>query len=83
MRRNINQRLTAVENRKLDWAAQLKIVDYGVLEVSYENDVWEELHHDNFITVVRHRETKEVRGYCRDRRSEQEILAEGGLLEFL
>ena len=83
MEKEIERRLDAIENRSLDWANKLDTVDYGVLEVSYENDVWEELHHDNFITVVRHRETKEVRGYCRDRRSEQEILAEGGLLEFL
>jgi len=53
------------------------------LEESYENDEWKELHYDNFITVVQHKETNEIRGYYRDRRSDEEILGEGLSLEYL
>ena len=82
MRRKINQRLTAIENRKLDWAGQLKIVDYGILD-DYTSDEWIELHHDQFITVVQHKDTNEVRGYYRDRRSDEQIQSESGDLEYL
>ena len=82
MRRNIDQRLTAIENRTLDWATQLDTIDYGVLD-DYTGDEWEELHFDSTITVVRHKETNEIRGYYRDRRTDAEILGEGLSLEYL
>ena len=36
MKSNISKRLDDIENRTLDWAAQLDVVDYGVLEVIYD-----------------------------------------------
>ena len=83
MKSNISKRLDDIENRTLDWAAQLDVVDYGVLEVIYENDEWKELHHDQFITVVQHKDTNEIRGYYRDRRSDEQIQSESGDLEYL
>ena len=54
MKREIEKRLADIERRKFDFAGQLNVVDYGVLEVDYKNGDWIELHHDNEITVVRH-----------------------------
>ena len=82
MKSNISKRLDDIENRTLDWAAQLDVVDYGVLD-DYTGDEWTELHHDQFITVVQHKDTNEIRGYCRDRRSDAQIKSEGGDLEYL
>ena len=83
MKRDIEKRLDALEGRTFDWVAKLDTIDYGVLEVDYENGDWEELHFDDFVTAVRHKYTNEIRGYCRDRRSDAQIKSEGGLLEFL
>ena len=83
MKHEIEKRLDALEGRTSDWAAQLNVVDYGVLEVDYENGDWEELHFDNFVTAVRHRKTGEIRGYYFDRRTDAQIKIEGGKLEFL
>ena len=82
MRRNIDQRLTAIENRTLDWATQLDFVDYVGLE-DYEDGNWEELHFDSTITVVRNRHTGKIRGVYADRRTNEEISAMGGDLAYL
>ena len=83
MKRETEKRLDALEGRTSDWVAELEIVDYGALEVDYENGDWEELHFDKIITAVRHRKTGEVRGYYRDRRTHAEMEAGGGDLAFL
>ena len=83
MKRETERRLDAIEGRTSDWVAKLDTIDYGVLDVDYENGDWEELHFDNFITAVRHRKTGEVRGYYRDRRTYEQMEADGGNLEFL
>lgn len=82
MKREIEKRLDEIEGRKFDWAGQLEIVDYGVLD-NYPSDEWEELHSDKTLTVVRHRTTGEIRGYYLDRRTDAEIESEGGNLEYL
>ena len=84
MKSNITKRLDEIEREKLDWIAHLDVLDYGfILESDYEADLWEEVYFDKFITAVRHKETGEVCGYYRDRRSDAQIKSEGGLLEFL
>ena len=84
MKYAIEKRLNALQLKSPDWTQHLEFIDGCYLDAGdYPNDVWEELHHDNFITAVRHRETGEVRGYCRDRRSDAEMEADGGNLEFL
>ena len=82
MRSNIRKRLNDIETTTTDWAADLDVIDYGVLD-DYTGNEWTELHHDTYITVVRHSETGEVRGYYRDRRSHEQIQSEGGNLEYL
>ena len=83
MKRDIGKRLDLIECKGTDWTQYLDYIDYGVVEMDYENGDWEEVYFDNFITAVRNRKTGEVRGYCNDRRTEEEIEADGGNLEFL
>ena len=82
MRKDFEKRLVAVEDRTLDWATKLDFVDYVGL-TNYEDGNWEELHFDRTITVLRHRVTNEIRGVYADRRTDEEILSEGGSLEYL
>ena len=82
MKREIEKRLDAVEHRKFDWASQLKIVDFGILD-DYTGDEWIELHNDQFLTVVHHKDTNEIRGFYFDRRSDEQIQSESGDLEYL
>lgn len=86
MRRDIEKRLSALENRILDWTARLTTVDYGLLgDGNYEDrDAWDQLHYDasSRIAVYRNRQTREIRGNYEDRRSEEEILQEVGSLEY-
>ena len=83
MRRNIDRRLAEIESRGTDWISRLKFIDYGLTDVDYDNGDWSEVFHDDFITVVRHAKTGEVRGYYRDRRSAEEIITQGGNLTYL
>ena len=71
MRRDIEKRLEAVENRTLDWVSKLDVVDYGILD-DYKGDEWEELHFDSTITVVRNVHTRKIRGVYNDRRKPDE-----------
>ena len=82
MRKDFEKRLVAVEDRTLDWATKLDFVDYVGL-TNYEDGNWEELHFDRTITVMRHRETNEIRGVYAERRTDEEILSEGSSLEYL
>ena len=83
MRTELEKRLKLIECKGTDWAQHLDYIDYGVVEVDYKNSEWEELHFDNFITAVRHRKTGEIRGYYFDRRTHEEMEADGGDLQFL
>ena len=80
--KDFKKRLEQIETKTQDWAAQLDIVDYLGL-TDYENGEWEEVFFDNFITVVRHRITGEIRGVYNDRRTGEEIIAMGGDLAYL
>ena len=82
MKANIKNRLNEIETIQTDWAAQLDFVDYIGLE-DYEDGNWEELHHDQFITVVRNIHTGKVHGVYNDRRSDAEIMATVGSLAYL
>ena len=82
MRRNIRQRLDEIEARETDWIAKLNVIDYIGL-TDYDNGSWEEVHHDQTITVLRNKETGEVRGIYWDRRTDAEIKAMGGNLAYL
>ena len=83
MRRNIRQRLDEIEARETDFVAKLDIVDYDWILDDYSKDEWQEVHVDGSITVVKHRQTGEVRGLFADRRSDYEIRAMGGDLAYL
>ena len=84
MKNVIEKRLNDIESKGLDWTKHLEFIDGCYLdECDYPDDVWEELHFDNFVTAVRHRKTGEIRGYCRDRRTEKQMEKDGGNLEFL
>ena len=82
MRKDIERRLDAIENRTRDWASELDFVDYVGLE-DYEDGNWDELYFDSTITAVRNRHTGEIRGVYNDRRTDEEILAIGGDLAYL
>ena len=78
------KRLDAIELKGPDWTEHLDNIDGCYLgDAEYPDNVWEELHFDDFITAVRHRVTGKIRGYCRDRRSEEQMEREGGKLEYL
>ena len=82
MRRNIRQRLDEIEARETDWIAKLNVIDYIGL-TDYDDGTWEEVHHDQTITVLRNKNSGEVRGVYNDRRSDEEIIAMGGDLAYL
>ena len=82
MRRDIQRRLEELEQQGTDWISTLKFIDYDWI-VDYDNDRWDEVFFDDFITVVRSIETGEVRGYYNDRRTDAEKVAAGGNLAFL
>ena len=82
MRRNIRQRLDEIEARETDWISKLNVIDYIGL-TDYDNGSWEELHYDQTITVLRNKNSGEVRGVYSDRRTDEEILAMGGDLAYL
>lgn len=82
MRADIRKRLEQIESTSVDHIAKLDVIDYGVLD-DYSGDEWQEIYFDETVTVVRHKESAEIRGYYHDRRSDDEKLAAGGLLEFM
>lgn len=84
MRRETERRLDAIELKGPSWTEHLDFIDGCYLdECDYPDDIWEEIFFDKFVTAVRHRKTGEIRGYCRDRRSDAEMESDGGNLEFL
>ena len=84
MKRETEKRLDALQLTGPDWTIHLDFIDGCYLDAgNYPDDEWEELHFDNFVTAVRHRVTGEVRGYCRDRRTHEQMKADGGDLAFL
>ena len=84
MKREIEKRLDALQLKSPDWTQHLETIDGCYLDAGdYPDDVWDELYFDKFVTAVRHRTTGEIRGYCRDRRSHEEMEADGGNLEYL
>jgi len=82
VRNNIVKRLSALEDGGTDWISKLEFIDYDGLD-DYENGDWDEVFFDDFITVVKHKDSGEVRGHYFDRRSIDEIVAAGGNLAFL
>ncbi len=82
MRASIEKRLSDIEDGGTDWISKLEFIDYDGLD-DYENGDWDEVFFDDFVTVVKHKETGEVRGYYNDRRTVEEMVEAGGLLAFL
>ena len=83
MKADIKRRLDEIEAREMDWFSKLLIVDYDHVLDDYSEDRWEEVFFDQMITVVRHRETGEIRGIHNDRRTDDEIRQSGGDLAYL
>ena len=83
MKADIKRRLAEIETATEDWAAKLDVVDYDSMLDDYSEDRWQELHHDDTITVLKNKETGEVRGIYNDRRTNAEIEAMGGNLAYL
>ena len=81
MRSNFRKRLDELET-ETDWVADLDIVDYIGL-TDYDDGTWVEVHHDQTITVLRNKNSGEVRGVYNDRRTDEELLAMGGDLAYL
>jgi len=67
---DIKRRLDEIESATEDWAAKLDVIDYDHILDDYSDKRWEELHHDQTITVLRNTETGEVRGIYWDRGKE-------------
>lgn len=82
MKTGIEKRLSDLEDGGTDWISKLEFIDYDGLD-DYENGDWDEIFFDDFVTVVKHKETGEIRGYYNDRRTIDEIVAAGGNLAFL
>lgn len=82
MKKDIEKRVGVLESAGTDWISRLKYIDYVGMS-DYDDADWEEVHHENPITVFRHIESGEIRGVYMDRRTDEQILAEGGSLEFL
>ena len=83
MKADIKRRLDEIETATEDWVVKLDVVDYDSVLDNYSDKRWEELHHDQTITVLRNKETGEVRGIYKDRRTAAEIKALGGNLAYL
>ena len=85
MKRETEKRLDAVQLTGADWTQHLAIIDCDYLgdRDPPDEDIWEEIFFDNFVTAIRHRATGEVRGYCFDRRTHEKMKADGGDLAFL
>ena len=83
MKADIKRRLAEIEMMsKTDWFSQLSTVDYFGME-DYEDGSWQELHYDETITVLRNKQSGEVRGVYHDRRTDDEIEAAGGDLAYV
>ena len=82
MKPSIKNRLDEIETATTDWAGKLKIIDYDHILDDYSDKRWIELWHDDTITVLKNKETGEVRGIWNDRRSDDEIRAAGGNLAY-
>ena len=82
MRKIIEKRIGDLESAGTDWITRLKYIDYLGMS-DYDDAGWEEVHDENPITVFRHIESGEIRGVYMDRRTDEQILAEGGSLEYL
>ncbi len=83
MRASIKNRLDEIETATEDWAAKLDVIDYDWILDDYSDKRWTEVWHDQTITVLRNKETGEVRGIWNDRRTDVEIKAMGGDLAYL
>lgn len=84
MKKETERRLAELESGGTDWFNSLSYVDYGVDGINYaDSDEWQEVHFDQTVTVYRNNETDEVRGVYQDRRTEEEIVAQGGNLAYL
>ena len=81
MKRETERRLQALENNSTDHISRLLLIDYIGLD-DYDNGDWTEIHHDSTVTVLKHSETGEIRGVYRDRRTDAEIVAQGGYLAY-
>lgn len=83
MRSDLKKRLAAIESGSTDWISRLEVIDYLPLENYADGSNWQEVHHDQTVTVYRHRDSGEVRGVYADRRSDRQKQDAGGNLEFL
>ena len=85
MKRETEKRLNDIQSKGLDWTKHLAIIDCDYLgdRDPPDDDIWETLHFDNFVTAIRHRKTGEIRGYCFDRRTHEQMEADDGNLAFL
>ncbi len=81
-RRISRTRIERLERKSRHWASRLGYVDY-IGDEDYGNEDWTEIHHEDGVTVFEHSETGEIRGVIDDRRSDAEIEADGGNLQFL
>ena len=82
MRSTFIRRLDEIEARETDWIAKLNVIDYIGL-TNYSDGNWDELYFDETITVVRNKNSGEIRGIFADRRTDDEIRAAGGDLAYL
>ena len=82
MKASIEKRLSDIEDGGTDWISKLSFIDYDGID-DYNNGDWDEIFFDDYVTVVKHKETGEIRGHYFDRRTIEEIVEAGGNLAFL
>ena len=82
MRASIEKRLSDIEDGGTDWISKLEFIDYDSID-DYGDGDWNEVFNDDFVTVVKHINTGEIRGYYFDRRTTEEIVEQGGNLAYL
>ena len=82
MKKDIEKRIGEIEDSGTDWISRLKFIDYLGL-TDYQDGNWEDVHHDDTVTVYRNIETGEIRGVYADRRTDNEIVEQGGDLAYL
>lgn len=80
MKRDLKKRLAEAELKAsigpMADLSGLDLVDYDNFGGPYTDPPWQELAFDDWMTVARHRETGEVRGYCKRRIPLEELDAE-------
>lgn len=82
MNDDFRKRLEYLESVTSNWAAKLDVVDFvGITD--YDDGSWQEIHNDEFLTVVQNRKTGEIRGVYHDRRTDAEIKNAGGDLAYM